>query len=279
LTNSLSSSSHFGIHYQCPDTRPRLRTSHNGWIVERGGGHLDLAQRTYLLPHSLLVSIVLIQTLLQDLCSFNKEQADGDYQNFICVLMHERGLDLQGAVYALTNMIAQRVRDYARLKASLPSFGAEVDVELAKYLAELEHETYASVRWYYESPSESRYFLPSPLWCILMTTLRILERKRGNPSRTRHRGLPPQTISINIININITYSSRSPSPPARPITRSVPYGALLYHLYQQYHRTLYSTILLVFHHQPVLLFQMFSGHIDERITHEIMNVIPKIQYE
>jgi hypothetical protein len=69
-------------------------------------------------------------------------------------------MDLQSAVDTLTEMIAQRVRDYAELKASLPSFGTEVDAELARYLAELEHETYGSVRWYYESPSAFDHYPP-----------------------------------------------------------------------------------------------------------------------
>jgi hypothetical protein len=84
-----------------------------------------------------------------------KEQAEGDYQNFVCVLMRERGLDLQGAVDTLTSMIASRVEEYARLRASLPSFGPLVDYHLARYLADIEHETYGFIRWCYESKSRS----------------------------------------------------------------------------------------------------------------------------
>jgi hypothetical protein len=80
-----------------------------------------------------------------------KEQAEGDYQNFVCVLMRERGLSLQSAVDTLTNMIASRVGEYIQLRAALPSFGAEADAHLRRYLAEVEHETYGAVRWWYES--------------------------------------------------------------------------------------------------------------------------------
>jgi predicted chitinase len=73
--------------------------------------------------------------------------------------MRERGLDLQNAVNTLTDMIAERVQRYASLKTSLPSFGTTVDKEVARYLAELEHETYGSVRWYYESPSTSKWIV------------------------------------------------------------------------------------------------------------------------
>jgi hypothetical protein len=65
--------------------------------------------------------------------------------------MRERGLSLQSAVDTLTNMIASRVGEYIQLRAALPSFGAEVDAHLRRYLAEVEHEAYGAVRWCYES--------------------------------------------------------------------------------------------------------------------------------
>jgi hypothetical protein len=86
-----------------------------------------------------------------------KEQAEGDYQNFVCVLMRERHLDLQTTVNSLTDMIAHRVEDYKHLRASLPSFGAKVDQHLTRYLAEIEHEAYGAVRWCYES--KRKYFI------------------------------------------------------------------------------------------------------------------------
>jgi hypothetical protein len=69
--------------------------------------------------------------------------------------MHERGLDLQGAVDALTAMLVKRVQDYASLKHTLPSFGSDIDHELGRYLVELEHEVHSAVQWYYESHSKS----------------------------------------------------------------------------------------------------------------------------
>lgn len=53
--------------------------------------------------------------------------------------MVERNVELQEAVDILTEMLAERVTDYLKLKASLPSFGAEVDAMLAKYHKGLEH--------------------------------------------------------------------------------------------------------------------------------------------
>jgi hypothetical protein len=87
-----------------------------------------------------------------------KEQADGDYQNFVCIIMNERGLDLQGAINLLTSMVAERVQDYASLKQIIPSFGSEIDRELGRYLVELEYDVYGSVRWYYDCRSKPNYF-------------------------------------------------------------------------------------------------------------------------
>ncbi|KAK1217827.1 hypothetical protein PQX77_019500 [Marasmius sp. AFHP31] len=96
-----------------------------------------------------------IMTWPNDLCSFNKEQADGDYQNLVCVLQKAHKLTLQEAVDMLTQMIHNRVQDYASLKKRLPSFGPKVDAALSKYHTALEHFTQGCVVWYWSSP---RYF-------------------------------------------------------------------------------------------------------------------------
>ena len=53
--------------------------------------------------------------------------------------MAERKVDLQTAVNILTDMLADRVQEYAALKKKLPSFGAEIDARLAVYHENLEH--------------------------------------------------------------------------------------------------------------------------------------------
>lgn len=83
-----------------------------------------------------------------------KEQLDGDYQNLVFCIMHERDVGLQAAIDILTEMLAQRVEQYVELKSQLPSFGPEVDRELAKYLHALENFVQGTVLWYYLSPSK-----------------------------------------------------------------------------------------------------------------------------
>lgn len=96
-----------------------------------------------------------LMTWPNDLCSFNKEQSDGDYQNLVFCVMNERKAGLQEAIDIVTEMLTQRVNDYVELKNKLPSFGADVDKELARYLHALENFVQGTVLWYYLSP---RYF-------------------------------------------------------------------------------------------------------------------------
>lgn len=69
--------------------------------------------------------------------------------------MHESDVGLQAAIDILTEMLAQRVEDYIKLKNQLPSFGPDVDQELAKYLHALENFVQGTVLWYYLSPSKA----------------------------------------------------------------------------------------------------------------------------
>ncbi|PIL24732.1 terpene synthase [Ganoderma sinense ZZ0214-1] len=100
-------------------------------------------------------ALIDLMTWPNDLCSFNKEQADGDFQNLVFCIMIEQDCPLQTAVDILTDMLSQRLVDYEELKAQLPSFGPEVDAELTRYIKAIEHYTQGTVVWYYSSP---RYF-------------------------------------------------------------------------------------------------------------------------
>ncbi|KAL4246227.1 Terpene synthase [Abortiporus biennis] len=120
---------------------------------------IDCKIPSYVWEHPVLVGIskaaIDIMTWPNDLCSFNKEQADGDLQNLVVCVMLEHNTDLQSAIDIVTKMLAERVADYAKLKSEVPSFGEEVDRELARYLTALEYYVQGTVVWYYDSP---RYF-------------------------------------------------------------------------------------------------------------------------
>lgn len=61
--------------------------------------------------------------------------------------MLERDTGLQSAVDILTDMLAQRVADYVRYRSQLPSFGPEVDAELARYNKAIEQYTQGTIVW------------------------------------------------------------------------------------------------------------------------------------
>ncbi|KAI0320536.1 isoprenoid synthase domain-containing protein [Amylostereum chailletii] len=98
---------------------------------------LDIDLPDHVLAHPIVAGIseaaIDIYTWPNDLCSLNKEQADGGCQNLVCVSMAERAVDLQTAVDTLTDMLLRRVEDYASLKRQLPTFGPSVDARLSLY--------------------------------------------------------------------------------------------------------------------------------------------------
>ena len=66
--------------------------------------------------------------------------------------MVEHNIELQDAINVLTDMVDVRVTEYLNLKASLPSFGKTVDLQLARYHTALENFVQGTVTWYYMSP-------------------------------------------------------------------------------------------------------------------------------
>lgn len=108
--------------------------------------------------------------------------------------MVERNVDLQEAVDILTRMVDERVSEYLYLKSQLPSFGPEIDKELARYLTALEYFVQGTVVWYYRSPS---WFFPPWLHGISLTC--------------RHQDIslePMSTKSLNMPNLKSPCTSR-----------------------------------------------------------------------
>lgn len=83
-----------------------------------------------------------------------KEQAVGDGQNVIFILMAERQIELQAAIYLATSMLKERVASYPKLRAAIPSFGEANDYQLNRYLDMSASAVQGIVKWYYASPSE-----------------------------------------------------------------------------------------------------------------------------
>ena len=80
--------------------------------------------------------------------------------------MIERDCDLQTAVDVVTDMFAQRVADYTRYKAQLPSFGLEIDVKVARFNKAMEKLVQGMIVWPYHTPRKR---------VLLYITARIFE--------------------------------------------------------------------------------------------------------
>lgn len=96
-----------------------------------------------------------ILTWANDMYSFNVEQSKGDTQNLVVIAMNELGLDVQGAVDYVGDMIRQRIDQYVMEKHCVPSWGEEVDAQVAKYVEGLEDWVIGVLHWSFDS---ERYF-------------------------------------------------------------------------------------------------------------------------
>ncbi|KAG1837270.1 isoprenoid synthase domain-containing protein [Suillus subalutaceus] len=92
-----------------------------------------------------------------DIVSYNKEQSQGDahWQNLVAVLMHDRGLDIQGAMNHTGQMCKDAIQRFESNRAILPSWGEEVDKQVAIYVEGLQNWMIGSLHWHFNSP---RYF-------------------------------------------------------------------------------------------------------------------------
>ena len=84
----------------------------------------------------------------QDVYSFAVEHfRDDEKYNVIDVLMKHRGLDVQGAMDYTGELVKERMQSYVSEKAQVPSWGAEINGEVAKYLRMLETWMIANFFW------------------------------------------------------------------------------------------------------------------------------------
>ncbi|KAG2047362.1 terpene synthase [Suillus hirtellus] len=94
-----------------------------------------------------------------DILSYNKEQSCGHapWENIVPVIMHEQGLDLQGAMDYAGQMCKDAIQRFDSNRAILPSWGKEVDRQVAIYIKGLQHWMVGSLRWHFDCV---RYAVP-----------------------------------------------------------------------------------------------------------------------
>lgn len=82
-----------------------------------------------------------------DIYSYTREMKQGDVHNLVLAIQHKYKLSLQEAVLTATQVHNEEVRLYVELEKRLPSFGAENDAQLARYLGVLRSWMRGHIDW------------------------------------------------------------------------------------------------------------------------------------
>ncbi|KAH7884778.1 isoprenoid synthase domain-containing protein [Phlebopus sp. FC_14] len=94
-------------------------------------------------------------TWSNDIFSYNVEQSRRDTHNMIVVLMREQGLDLQSAVDYVGTLCKSSIQCFEENRAMLPSWGDELDRQVAIYVEGLQNWIVGSLHWSFDT---ERYF-------------------------------------------------------------------------------------------------------------------------
>ncbi|KAG1747767.1 isoprenoid synthase domain-containing protein [Suillus paluster] len=90
-----------------------------------------------------------------DIFSYNREQSHHSTHNLVAVLMIDQGLDLQGAIDRCAQLCKSATQRFDENLAILPSWGEEVDRQVAIYVQGLQSWMAGSLNWSFET---ARYF-------------------------------------------------------------------------------------------------------------------------
>ncbi|KAI0701357.1 terpenoid synthase [Cytidiella melzeri] len=113
-------------------------------------------------------------TWSNDIFSYNVEQSKGDTHNMIVVVMKQEGLCLQDAVDFVGELCQQSIDRFVAERASLPSWGPEIDRQVDVYVDGLADWIVGSLHWSFES---ERYFGKSGLEVKKTRTVTLLPRR------------------------------------------------------------------------------------------------------
>lgn len=88
-----------------------------------------------------------------DILSYNKEQSRGSapWENIVAVIMNDQGLDLQAAIDYVNQMCKRAIQRFESNRAILPSWGENVDRQVAVYIEGLQNWMVGSLHWHFNS--------------------------------------------------------------------------------------------------------------------------------
>lgn len=118
---------------------------------------LPLVVRKHPLYQALMLITNNVVCWCNDLFSLPKERAHGDMHNLALILQHQEAIGVQDAVDRVVGLIEQEIERFIALENDLPSFGAEVDGLVRRFVAVLRAWMRGNLDWSYES---GRYQVP-----------------------------------------------------------------------------------------------------------------------
>ncbi|SFM93064.1 Terpene synthase family, metal binding domain [Chitinophaga sp. YR627] len=92
-----------------------------------------------------------------DLFSFNKELEQGDEMNIVMLIRNTRDCTLEDAIAAAVAIHDDQVRQFKRLSAKLPSFGAVTDAQLSRYISALSIMMKGNIEWSVKDTARYRF--------------------------------------------------------------------------------------------------------------------------
>ncbi len=107
--------------------------------------------RNHQVMQELKVMTINILAWCNDIFSAHREMSSGDFHNLVLLIHHQQKLSLETATIAATEMHNQEMHRLKEFELSLPSFGDELDAELAKYISGMHSWISANLNWYSHS--------------------------------------------------------------------------------------------------------------------------------
>ena len=114
--------------------------------------------------------------IYQDMLSYNKEQATGDDRyNILTVVMHQLNLTLPDAVKWAVTYYDETKKKFLDGMKRIPSWGKEIDEQVAMYVAQLAVWPRGNACWCFES---GRYFGSKGLGVQKTRQVKLLPKRR-----------------------------------------------------------------------------------------------------
>ena len=118
---------------------------------------------------------------LQDLLSYNKEQAVGDDEhNIVTIIMQQYDLNVQDAINMAGNLSCEKMGRFYMLYQQVPRWVGPVDLEVQRLLDGMAQCVSGVMHWSYES---QRYFGTRGLEVKRTRVLHLLPKQRVDGAR------------------------------------------------------------------------------------------------